>query len=100
MLEATVAGLLRSAVLAGLQAGGPPAARRRAVAALRLLAALATETRLRFDAPLQRRLLPHLFKPLAVECMCKVRALLSSLLAVCHTTMCSIGPACNAGPGV
>jgi hypothetical protein len=72
LLEAAVAGLLRSAVLAGLQAGGPPAARRRAVAALRLLAALATETRLRFDAPLLGRLLPHLFKPLAVEIMCKV----------------------------
>lgn len=60
-------------MLAGLQAGGPPAVKRRAVAALRLLAALATETRLRFDAPLLRRLLPHLFKPLAIECMCKVR---------------------------
>jgi hypothetical protein len=87
LLEAAVAGLLRSAVLAGLQAGGPPAVKRRAVAALRLLAALATETRLRFDAPLLRRLLPHLFKPLAVECMCKVRSSERSCLAKFDTVM-------------
>ena len=68
-------------MLAGLQAGSPPAVKRRAVAALRLLAALATETRLRFDAPLLQRLLPHLFKPLAVECMCKVRSSEQSCLA-------------------
>lgn len=73
MLEAAVTGLLRGALLAGLQAGSPPAAKRRAVSALRLVAALASETRLRFGAPLLRRLLPHLFKPLAIECLCKVR---------------------------
>jgi hypothetical protein len=78
LLEATVAGLLRRALLDGLEAGSPPAARRRAVAALRLLTALATETRLRFDAALLRRLLPHLLKPLAVQCMCKVRSLQSA----------------------
>ena len=71
-------------MLAGLQAGGPPAARRRAVAALRLLAALATETRLRFDAPLLRRLLPHLFKPLAIECLCKVHLPLSHCGQMSH----------------
>ena len=54
------------------------------MAALRLLTALATETRLRFDAPLLRRLLPHLFKPLAIECMCKVRFSQSILPAHCQ----------------
>lgn len=73
-----MAGLLRAALLGGLQAGGPPAAKRRAVAALRLASALASETRLRFDAPLLRRLLPHLFKSLAIECLCRVHTAAAS----------------------
>jgi hypothetical protein len=76
LLEATVSGLLRSALLHSLQASSTPAAKRRAVAALRLMTALATDTRLRFDGVLLQRLLPHLFRPLAVDCMCKVHSIL------------------------
>jgi len=77
LLEALVAGLLRAALRAGLQTGLPPGpaakAGRQAVAALRLLVALVTDVGARSDLPLLRRLLPHLFKPLAAECLCKVR---------------------------
>lgn len=77
LLEALVPGLLRAALRAALQRGLPPGpalkANRAAVASLRLLGALITDVGLRSDVPLLRRLLPHLFKPLAVECLCKVR---------------------------